>query len=208
MEEILKQKGLLEEELDKLPKQVRVRKTRGANIAGIVIFSIAMTLFSATLMLIMFAMLDGGVSRQEFHDMIFALVLVIEMPIAVLGTALMFSYKPMMNVAYSIPAAVGWIVQIIIFVVIFEVAGGPDRYGSAILLVLSFLIFNMIVPMVLFALTYPPFCGEDLTREEYRKKQEFLLAGYFNLTTQMEMMSPMIAAEMKEKYSKYASRNL
>ena len=53
MEELLAQKGKLEKELDSLPRQVRARKTRGANIAGIIIFSIAMMIFSLTLLIIM-----------------------------------------------------------------------------------------------------------------------------------------------------------
>ena len=208
MEELLAQKGKLEKELDSLPRQVRARKTRGANIAGIIIFSIAMMIFSLTLLIIMIVMLDGSISRRELHDVVFAMVLVISMPIVVLGTSLMFSYRPLLNVCYSVSAGVGWFVQLVLHLWLYDLIGSPERYGLAILTVLSFLIFYMITPIVLFALTYPPFSGEDLDREGFLKKQAGLLANYYYVATQMEMLSPMIAREMHDKYAEYSVRRL
>ena len=206
MDELMEQKQNLEKELDMMPKLARARKTKAANITGMCFFSFAMVLFSMTMLIEFIELLDQGITRKEFYTVNFAMLLIIDMPIVILGAALMLSYKPGMNLAYSLSAGIAWPVQIILDIVLYEVFASPEKYGIGILIIISFVIFYMITPVLLFALTYPPFHGNDMKREALYARNEVLLSYYYNLATQMELVSPSIALEMHDKYAEYEER--
>ena len=206
MEELLARKKSIEKELDAMPKLAKARRVRGVNICGMVFFSLSLSVFTIIMWFWTIEVFFDFPTSRSFYDVCFAFFAVICPPIAILGAAMLLAHKISWMLSYVLPALVGWVINIILMAILEDITPHDFRWWLSVWMILGCIVFFQILPFLLFALTFPPFKGYDPGYEELSVRKEELLMNYYYLSSQMEMISPMIAGEMRDKYEDYRMR--